>query len=56
MANSICNQLRGTARKIIRGRIVTEVVVMTSAGDLPSVITTNSTENIKLKEGERPWR
>jgi len=49
---SIRNQLSGTVREIVRGPVVSEVVVVTAAGTLASVITTRSVRDLKLKKGD----
>jgi len=50
---SIRNQLKGTVQQILRGSVVSEVVVETAAGLLASVITTRSVRDLKLKRGDR---
>ena len=50
---SIRNQLAGTVQTIIRGQVVSEVVVKTAAGTLASVITTRSVRDMKLKKGDK---
>jgi molybdopterin-binding protein len=49
---SIRNQLAGTIQQIVRGSVVSEVVVKTAAGTLASVITTRSVRDLKLKKGD----
>jgi molybdopterin-binding protein len=49
---SIRNQLAGTVQEIVRGPVVSEVVVKTAAGTLASVITTRSVQDMKLKAGD----
>jgi len=49
---SIRNQLAGTVQEIVRGPVVSEVVVKTAAGTLASVITTRSVTDMKLKAGD----
>jgi molybdopterin-binding protein len=49
---SIRNQLAGTVQKIVRGPVVSEVIVKTAAGTLASVITTRSVRDMKLKAGD----
>jgi molybdopterin-binding protein len=49
---SIRNQLSGTVRGIVRGPVVSEVVVETAAGALASVITTRSGRDMKLKKDD----
>ena len=46
------NQLAGTVQQIVRGPVVSEVVVETAAGTLASVITTRSVKELKLKRGD----
>jgi molybdopterin-binding protein len=50
---SIRNQLEGRIKEIVRGQVVSEVVVQTKAGTLASVITTRSVKGMKLKKGDR---
>lgn len=50
---SIRNQLAGTVQGIVRGPVVSEVIVKTAAGTLASVITTRSVRDLKLKKGDR---
>jgi len=49
---SIRNQLSGTVQEIVRGPVVSEVVAVTAAGTLASVITTRSVRDLKLKKGD----
>ena len=49
---SIRNQLAGTVQEIVRGPVVSGVVVKTAAGTLASVITTRSVQDMKLKAGD----
>ena len=49
---SIRNQLPGTVVEIVRGPVVSEVVVKTAAGTLASIITTRAVKNLKLKKGD----
>ena len=50
--SSIRNQLAGKVQEIVRGPVVSEVVVTTAAGTLASVITTRSIQDLKLKKGD----
>jgi len=50
--SSIRNQLSGTVQQIVRGPVVSEVVVDTAAGALVSVITSRSVRELKLKKGD----
>jgi len=49
---SIRNQLAGTVQKIVRGPVVSEIIVETAAGILASVITTRSVRDMKFKQGD----
>jgi molybdate transport system regulatory protein len=49
---SIRNRLAGKVQQIVRGPVVSEVVVSTAAGTLASVITTRSVQELKLKKGD----
>src|SRR5215472_9365331 len=50
---SIRNQLAGTIQEIVRGTVVSEVIVKTAAGTLASVITTRSVRDLSLKKGDK---
>jgi molybdopterin-binding protein len=52
MKQSIRNQLPGTVKSIVSDRVLSEVIVQTSSGDVVSVITTRSVEEMKLKTGD----
>jgi sulfonate transport system ATP-binding protein len=49
---SIRNQLAGKIKEIVKGPVVSEIVVKTAAGTLASVITTRSVRDLKLKKGD----
>lgn len=49
---SIRNRLRGTVREIISDKVVSEVIVDTSAGTLSAVITTHSVQELALQPGD----
>jgi molybdate transport system regulatory protein len=51
MEQSIRNQLPGTIKSIVSDKVLSEVIVETSIGDVASVITTRSVEEMKLKAG-----
>jgi molybdate transport system regulatory protein len=51
MEQSIRNQLPGRVKSIVSNEVLSEVIVETSIGDVASVITTRSVEEMKL----RPW-
>ena len=52
MEQSIRNQLPGTIKSIISDKVLSEVIVETGIGDVASVITTRSVEEMKLKVGD----
>ena len=52
MEQSIRNQLPGTVKSIVFDRVVSEVIVETSIGEVVSVITTHSVQEMKLKQGD----
>jgi molybdopterin-binding protein len=51
MEQSIRNQLPGRVKSIVSNEVLSEVIVETGFGDVASVITTRSVEEMKL----RPW-
>ncbi len=53
MEQSIRNQLPGTIRSIVSDKVLSEVIVETSIGDIASVITTRSVEEMKLKVDDK---
>ena len=52
MEQSIRNQLPGTIKSIVSDKVLSEVIVETSIGEVASVITTRSVEEMKLKVGD----
>lgn len=52
MPSTIRNQLKGTVKSISSDKILSEVLVETSAGVVASVITTASLKALKLKKGD----
>ncbi|HEY2102420.1 MAG TPA: TOBE domain-containing protein [Chthoniobacterales bacterium] len=52
MEQSIRNQLPGTIKSIVSDKVLSEVIVETSIGEVASVITTRSVEAMKLKTGD----
>jgi molybdate transport system regulatory protein len=52
MEQSIRNQLPGTIKSIVSDKVLSEVIVETSIGEVASVITTRSVEEMKLKAGD----
>lgn len=53
MQQSIRNQLPSTIRHIVSDKVVTEVIVETDIGEVASVITTRSVEEMNLKPGDK---
>ena len=53
MEQSIRNQLPGTVKSIVSDRVLSEVIVETSIGEVASVITTRSVEEMKLKPEDK---
>jgi len=51
MSTSIRNRLPGTIEKITSGKVVSEVVIRT-AGNATSIITTGSVQRMNLKKGD----
>ena len=52
MSTSIRNRLPGTIEKIVSDKVVSEVVIRTTAGTVISIITTGSVTRMNLKEGD----
>jgi molybdopterin-binding protein len=52
MSTSIRNRLSGTIEKIVSDKVVSEVVIRTTAGTITSIITTGSVQRMNLKEGD----
>jgi molybdopterin-binding protein len=52
MSTSIRNRLPGKIEKIVSDKVVSEVVIRTTAGIVTSIITTGSVERMNLKEGD----
>jgi molybdopterin-binding protein len=52
MEQSIRNQLPGTIKSIVSDKVLSEVIVETSIGEVTSIITTRSVEEMKLKTGD----
>ena len=53
MEQSIRNQLPGTVKSIVSDEVLSEVIVETSIGEVASVITTRSVEEMTLKAGDK---
>lgn len=52
MKQSIRNELPGTVKTIISDKVLSEVVIETGIGEIASVITTSSVEQMGLKVGD----
>lgn len=50
-AVNVRNQIQGNVREIVRGPVVSEVVIQTTAGIITSVITTRSVDDLQLDIG-----
>ena len=53
MEQSIRNQLAGTVKSIVSDKVLSEVIVDTSIGEIASIITTRSVLEMKLKPGDK---
>jgi molybdopterin-binding protein len=53
MEQSIRNQLPGTVKSIVSDKVLSEIIVETSIGEVASVITTRSVEEMKLKPEDK---
>ena len=53
MEESIRNQLPGTVKSIVSDKVTSEVIVETSIGDIASIITTRSVEEMKIMPGDK---
>ncbi len=53
MEQSIRNQLPGTIKSIVSDKVLSEFIVETSIGEVASVITTRSVEEMKLKRATK---
>ena len=53
MEQSIRNQLPGTIKSVVSDKVISEVVVETSIGEIASIITTRSVEEMKLIPGDK---
>jgi molybdopterin-binding protein len=52
VSTSIRNRLPGTVEEITSDKVVSEVVIKTSAGTVTSIITTGSVKRMNLKKGD----
>jgi molybdopterin-binding protein len=53
MEESIRNQLPGTVKSIVSDKVISEVIVETSIGEIASIITTRSVQKMKLVPGDK---
>jgi molybdate transport system regulatory protein len=53
MEESIRNQLPGTVKSIVSDKVLSEVIVETSIGDIASIITTLSVKEMKIMPGDK---
>jgi molybdopterin-binding protein len=53
MEQSIRNQIPGTVKSIVSEEVLSEVIVATSIGEIASIITTRSVQEMKLKPGDK---
>jgi molybdopterin-binding protein len=50
---SIRNEIPGTVKEIISDKVLSEIIVETRIGEIASVITTRSVQDMGLKVGDR---
>ena len=53
MEESIRNQLPGTVKSIVSDKVISEVIVETSIGEIASIITTRSVQEMNLMPGDK---
>jgi molybdopterin-binding protein len=53
MEESIRNQLPGTVKSIVSDKVISEVIVETSIGEMASIITTRSVQEMNLMPGDK---
>ena len=53
MEESIRNQLPGTVKSIVSDKVTSEVIVETSIGEIASIITTRSVQEMNLMPGDK---
>jgi molybdopterin-binding protein len=53
MEESIRNQLPGTVKSVVSDKVLSEVIVETSIGEIASIITTRSVHEMKLMPGDK---
>lgn len=52
MEESIRNQVPGKIKSMVGDKVLTEVIVETASGEIASVVTTRSVQQMKLKPGD----
>ena len=53
MEESIRNQLPGTVKSVVSDKVLSEVIVETSIGEIASIITTRSVQKMNLMPGDK---
>ena len=53
MEESIRNQLPGNVKSIVSDKVISEVIVETSIGEIASIITTRSVQDMSLMPGDK---
>ena len=53
MEESIRNQLPGTVKSVVSDKVLSEVIVETSVGEIASIITTRSVQEMNLMPGDK---
>ena len=53
MEESIRDQLPGTVKSIVSDKVTSEVIVETSIGEIASIITTRSVQEMNLMPGDK---
>ena len=53
MEESIRNQLPGTVKSVVSDKVLSEVIVETSIGEIASIITTRSVQEMNLMPGDK---
>ena len=53
MKQSIRNELPGTVKSIVSDKVLSEVIVETTIGEIASIITTRSVKEMKIMPGDK---
>jgi molybdopterin-binding protein len=53
MEESIRNQLPGTVKSVVSDKVLSEVILETSIGEMASIITTRSVQEMNLMPGDK---